>query len=408
MEAEASESQRIESAKAVLLSIMPKKEDYKGVSEDLISFFQKRDFKWKFGFNQELLDDLGEHLLPTELFPITFQEANRLRSNYLQSKTTSDILDDSTLGNLSIRLQASMDRVCTEYQVDGVFLKLSFMSPKDVALRTDSKITQSTFKELLLSQIKKSEEENASFHDQFFEYVNEKEISGTKSEIHDFFINLNRIFVDSLYASLKVKRASEGLLTISQSYRCSEELGEAVVGPEIYFKTNIVIRPWIQIKPGFEFRIYVSNSKITCASQYESIYYPEVWKNKEKLQNSISKFVKENVISKISYRLPSFVVDIVMDENDRLYVCELNPFATTSSACLFNWSEDKTLLMIGPETWRFASEEKSKVEYLSDEWVAWVRFNFTKRDNYTIPFGIVVVGLISILVSHQLFSSWRI
>jgi len=140
-----------------------------------------------------------------------------------------------------------------------------------------------------------------------------------------------------------------------------------------------VLRPWVAIRPGFEFRIYVSNGKITCGSQYENVFYPEVWEKKDWLQKQLHDFVTEKVIPKLFYRLPSFVVDVVLTEQEKFLVCELNPFAASSSACLFSWSQDRTQILIGPEVWRFVDPSSKGTPQLPDSWKKWLENEFPSR-----------------------------
>ena len=154
-----------------------------------------------------------------------------------------------------------------------------------------------------------------------------------------------------MYASLRVFTALEALKLIVSSTRCAEELSDALIVPA-QFQTCIVLRPWLRIRSGFEFRVFVSDGVLTCGSQYEDAHYPEVWALREILQQNVSTFVKNEVIPRME-RLPSFVCDVVLTDSDKLFVCEINPFATSTSACRFSWSDDKEKLFIGPEEWRF-------------------------------------------------------
>lgn len=88
-------SDPIQDALAVLDSMIPSVDNYRntGVPQDLWyrsshsivhslrTGLQKRDFKWKFALNVELISDLQEHLLPTHLLPIQFEEAEALLHN---------------------------------------------------------------------------------------------------------------------------------------------------------------------------------------------------------------------------------------------------------------------------------------------------------------------------------------
>jgi len=320
----------------------------------LISGLQKRDFKWKFACDQQLIDDLGPLLLPTTLLPVSFNEAKALvHSNW------------KLLNDLENNLQKTID---TNNTSGGIFVKLPFMSPKDVAIRLTCTRSKRQFKERLESHIAA---------DHTLKSQLKKYIEGETVDLA-FSATIYRLWLDSLYASLEYTSAHDALEAIMQSSRCQEELYDSIMSDAIplkYFKMALVVRPWIKIRPGFEFRIYVSNNKITIASQYEPTYYPEVWNQREKIQSKISDFVQGKVIPQLQYRLPSFVVDVVMtDPNFDCYVVELNPFAASSSACLFKWGIDRQKILIGPEEWRFAPPPAEGVPYhaIPDEWKNWI------------------------------------
>jgi hypothetical protein len=403
-------------AKSVLLSMMPKKEEYRDAPQDMIAFLLKRDFKWKFAIDQELIDGLGDAVLPTRLFVLSWKEADALRGLYVASskQKEGESMDETDLliMALSSRLQLAIDATRREFGVDHVFMKLSFMSPKDVATRIENESTRTCFAERINAQLQDEQfaAHLTSFLNSNDDVPNAKEMLRSAS-YRNFFVTLNRLFVDSLYASLRMKDAYAGLMTLAASSRCYEELSEAVVGPEAYFRTCLVLRPWVRIRPGHEFRVYVSDGVITCASQYESVYYEMVWNRREWLQCNVGDFVRNRVIPNLKVRLPSFVVDVVMGEDERFYVCELNPFAATSSGCQFSWSEDRTRLMIGPETWRFQCQETSRVEFLSAHWIAWLRETFADRlaasasettTRVSVPFVFMFL-----LVTSALYSSFR-
>ena len=39
--------------------------------------------------------------------------------------------------------------------------------------------------------------------------------------------------------------------------------------------------------------------------------------------------------------LTSFIVDIVLDEDGKVWVVEVNPFGELAGSCLFSWSKDR-------------------------------------------------------------------
>ncbi|MDP2434289.1 MAG: hypothetical protein Q8P67_00935 [archaeon] len=184
-----------------------------------------------------------------------------------------------------------------------------------------------------------------------------------------------------MYASLRVFTPLEALKLVASSSRCAEELSDALISPS-RFCTCLVVRPWVSIRPGFEFRVFVSNCSLTCGSQYENACYPEVWEARHLLQERISQFVREQVIPRLSH-LPSYVCDVVLTDADRLFVCEINPFATTTSACLFSWANDKDALFIGPESWRFVPPSPSAApKPIPEPWEALAHASIRQRRAY--------------------------
>lgn len=261
------------------------------------------------------------------------------------------------------------------------------MSPKDVALRLSNTQSTSAFRrglEVLLSSYPNSKE--------LIQAVIDGEI--VSKEERDFSVALYRTWLDSLYGSLSITTAKEALKKICASSRCYEELNDALIFPKQpeLFRTCIVVRPWISIKPGFEFRVFVSDSKITAAGQYEPVYYPEVWKKREWLEKEIRSFVNTKVIPSICHRLPSVTVDIVMTEDDKLYVCEINPFATSTSGCMFKWDTDRVTFMVGPETWRFAGPGESKINALPQDWVQFVAKEVAKKRSREVERWLMVAS----------------
>lgn len=274
------------------------------------------------------------------------------------------------LQSLLRRLDEEIQKVSSSSRV---FVKLSFMSPKDVAGRLSNVQVLCRIAHLTLKTqqnfLEAAKHLFAANEPALLREVLNGEI---KSEEHkSLSISIYRAWLNSLYASLSVTNANEAIKRICASSRCFEELNDALMLPEHpeLFRTCVVVRPWIAIRPGFEFRVFVSDGKITCAGQYEPVYYPEVWERRDWLQLSIRDFVTTQVIPKLYHRLPSVVIDVVMaDEDERFYVCEVNPFATSTSACMFKWDTDKIPIMVGPETWRFAGPGLERFEQIPRDW----------------------------------------
>ena len=369
-----------EAARKALLASIPPPENYPDAKQDLVAGLQKRDFKYATAISAQLLDELGGAILPTKIVPLSFEEARSLYEESVYRGTFNP--STPILGGVIEKVDRAISQLSSQTEGDtpleGIFCKLSFMSPKDVVLQSSNEKTQ-----LALSQKVAALWSRSTFWERAFV------LSSSHPEA-------KRLFLASLYSSLKVKCGLDAIGTICNSRRCFEELSDALID-ENYFHTNIILRPWMTLRPGFEFRIYVSNGQITAGSQYESVYYKEVWEARGRLCESIGEFVRGSVIPRIRHRLPSVVIDIVMTSNGSLYVCELNPFAASSSACLFSWSEDKDQLLAGKEEWRFVSPQNvnNKTTNVPEEWAHVIDSHFAKKRTkaFYIPVAVLVVAL---------------
>uniref|UniRef100_A0A7S4P835 Cell division cycle protein 123 n=1 Tax=Paramoeba aestuarina TaxID=180227 RepID=A0A7S4P835_9EUKA len=374
---------RAEAARKALLAAIPSPDNYPDAKPDLVAGLQKRDFKYATAISPQLLEELGGAILPTKIVTLTFQDAKALYDEGMyaefesRNKTVQDIIDRVDKAISDIKKQEEY-KDNGSVDTTGFFVKLSFMSPKDVVLRVQNKKTRD-------AMTQKVDElwYNSSIWDQAF----------VLSASHP---TSKQIFLDSLYSSLRVQNGKEAIAAICQSRRCFEELSDALID-ENYFHTNIILRPWVKLRPGFEFRIYVSNGMITAASQYESVYYEEVWKERERLREKIGEFVKGEVIPKLCPRLPSVVIDVVMATNGQVYVCELNPFAASSSACLFSWSDDKHQLLAGDEEWRFVSpgDVDKKATEVPQSWAEVIdgRIEHHRTATFFFPVAVLCVAL---------------
>jgi hypothetical protein len=320
---------------------------------------------------------------------LTFEEGTTLKLYSHKSHTEAE---QQILDVLRDKLDVAISEAMEESPEKKAFVKLSFMSPKDVSLRISNTHTKSNFRERLQEIL--SQDPNAK---NLLRSILTSPPSSQEERI--FAVQLYRTWLTALYASLSVTSGQDAISNICMSSRCCEELNEAVMLPEHpeLFRTCAVVRPWIKIRPGFEFRIFVSNGKITCAGQYEPVYYPEVWDMRQRLEEEIREFVNTKVIPRVNHRLPSLVVDIVMTEDEKFYVCEINPFAASTSGCMFRWDADKVTMMIGPETWRFPGPGEGTVPELPSAWKKWVEEEWVEEEGGQwlrwVGVAVVMVGL---------------
>ena len=125
------------------------------------------------------------------------------------------------------------------------------------------------------------------------------------------------------------------------------------------YKMNIIVRRWEFLEPKDEFRCFCVDGKITCASQYIDCLFFDY--DIEDIRSRLKDF-EANVLSKYVKDLPyCFVLDLALCK-DGVRVIELNPFYHKTGACLFDWKDDKELLLHGDCTIRVQDKEKGEKE----------------------------------------------
>jgi len=117
---------------------------------------------------------------------------------------------------------------------------------------------------------------------------------------------------------------------------------------------NIYLIDWIEIKPEFEFRVFVYNNKITAISQ-QNIYsllfteYLDIYKESFntfiiQILNNIVKYFYEEMLPKITW-ISNYTFDIAITKS-KPYFIELNSFGKEQAAgsALFHWLLDEKIL----------------------------------------------------------------
>ncbi|PZM82194.1 hypothetical protein DLH72_04240 [Candidatus Gracilibacteria bacterium] len=154
-----------------------------------------------------------------------------------------------------------------------------------------------------------------------------------KLDYNEFFIKLiSRSPKD--FGIIKTKNAREIIELLASSMRTTDDL--------VYLENlddgddiTLVIRPFIEIEPKNEFRVFVKSKEIKGISQYDyqNIYNYE---NEEKLEKEIIKFIEQKIIPFME--IQNFVVDIAIIGN-KIIILETNPYGL-SDPCLFESYEN--------------------------------------------------------------------
>lgn len=257
-------------------------------------------------------------------------------------------------------LEKKLDGILSEKQKEnGVFIKLSFRSPKD-GFPLDTLNLQKIFDEELQKLKKK---------------WNKKNFPAEMSSL-DYEGNLNWIaYGRALEICLRCKNGKEMMNLILSSDRVLEDLSE-------FYKENqkidicFIIRDWIEGTNGiYEFRCFIFQNKITGITQYNHPWMiEELLNNKccEDIKLKLYNYWKNNLFERLQ-ELNTYVIDFGLknDINGEVYLIELNPFEESGRG-MFEGKEGLDII-----TGKNRDESKNDYENLV----------FKVRDKLDIPYG---------------------
>jgi hypothetical protein len=197
---------------------------------------------------------------------------------------------------------------------NGLFVRLSTRSPKDASLKNTSTVEQ-----LLRRQIKKNK------------YANENQQT--------------RMLVHAFHKALRVQNGTQAVGIITCSKRSYHDLLIRILQTDKNeeFNMKLAIRDWVKIKPGMEFRGFCTNGQLNALSVYfVACYNEEIKKNKDKLLAQMQTLFQE--VAPLLTHIPEYVIDFALQADGKMAIVELNHFAKTTGAGLFNWKTDEALL----------------------------------------------------------------
>ena len=260
---------------------------------------------------------ISDFMFPTVFVDVTREEASAWRLNNISAHMDENQISNFNKLKEKVKSAISQIRSLPENKNANIFVKLSSRSPKDAVWQD---------KERIIPILK----ENLS-------HVKKNDLNGQ-------MIALRRSF---LKASA-VKSAEEAFNLMSWSSRIVSDLKIFLTASENseWFDIKIVVRQFMNdLDISNEFRGFIKNGKLTALSQYQTeCYFPEIHKRKDKIAALVQKFVSETLVNKLpEWAKEGSVADFAII-GEKVYVVELNPFATTSGACLFKWENDKAIL----------------------------------------------------------------
>jgi hypothetical protein len=124
------------------------------------------------------------------------------------------------------------------------------------------------------------------------------------------------------------------------------------------FHENVVVRRWIDIAVDMEFRGFVHRGRLRALSQYNHVFHSErVVALRDEILQSDCHRVRHAHQSATCARFESYVIDFALTGGrfafdaaaaaaaERVWVIELNPFASSTDGALFSWRNDSAVLL---------------------------------------------------------------
>jgi len=99
---------------------------------------------------------------------------------------------------------------------------------------------------------------------------------------------------------------------------------------------SLVIRKWVDVHPGTEFRCWVSGSRVVAVCQRDtSNYYPYIAQEEESIKQDITSFYQEQIQNR--FPLERYTVDVTRPRKDKVILVDFNPWGGTTDSLLFSW-----------------------------------------------------------------------
>jgi D123 len=104
---------------------------------------------------------------------------------------------------------------------------------------------------------------------------------------------------------------------------------------------QLVLRKWCQLHPSMEFRCFVRQHNLIAISQrHHSQHYPHLKKDWPKIRDTLDDFFEDYIRKRFAGgTIENYVVDVYLDQKDRVWIVDFNCWSFTTDALLFEWSE---------------------------------------------------------------------
>jgi len=313
-----------------------------GIKPKQVDLYRRKYYFESFGI-ASWIDKLREHTFYTDYIPLTALEGTTMLQFMREDKNFDNIIEHPNIKNLIEKIDLKIQS--NEKFSNGVFIKLSTRSPKDVPVYDYDN-------ERLKSLIK---------------YEIEKKIHFARQNNHQTWS-----FIKATNKFMKVLNGKEAMELILKSSRVREDLSGMLNFGDEFFKCDIIVREWVDEvseRPEYEFRGFANNYKLNALTMYFCFAYSEeLVRRKKEIQELILNFYEsiKHLIEPTAY-----VIDFYVMSDNTIKIIEMNPFQTGAGGGLFNWREHRELFLNGPFEFRILEEIPKGVE-IPDRWNRWI------------------------------------
>jgi len=100
----------------------------------------------------------------------------------------------------------------------------------------------------------------------------------------------------------------------------------------------LVLRRWVDVNPGSEFRCFVAGRQLVAVSQRDNTnYYDYIARQEASIKQDILTFFREHIEQK--FPCDNYVFDVIRSRKDKVVLVDFNPFGETTDALFFTWPE---------------------------------------------------------------------
>lgn len=323
----------------------------KNVQDTYVEEWEPLLFKNKLTFAttylQMTLDEATAFISSFERYEVCFKKAAAGGESFdFEEFFASEITSKKVFQDLLVKLQGQMNISMAEWKSKKVFVKGSSRSAKDSVIYMDS------------------------FH---------CDLSQRCAKIRDSSVDQNLSMNSVVIAMLgagKDAMASESaeyfLRLFVRSERIYQDLTLAVERPP--FQSGFAIRQHCEIEIGLEFRGFVFNNRLNALCQYD--YVVKIDKLQDEIYRSrivrnIQYFFQHSIVPALQgTKFTDYVVDFAIDDAERVWIIELNPFEPSTDGAMFSWHRESDILRGEGDLFqfRFQDRDQNAVVALSMEW----------------------------------------